>query len=190
MLEILEHTISKETYLDAEFSADFKNEFIDGIIRPKTFESENHSLIISNLIGLIGIKIKNSNCRVYPSNRLLHIPISNRFYYPDVMVVCGDSEFFNHKTKMQATLNPRLIVEVLSDSTQLIDRIEKWNAFQKIESLEQFILISQNEILIENYTKNKNQNTWRNEQLDTKNSIFNVLNDPIKIKEIYKHCEF
>lgn len=182
---------SIDEYLEAEFASRERHEYINGKIAPMSYASENHELIIANLIRLIGNHLVDTNCRVYPSNRMLHIPECQRFYYPDMMVVCGDSQFFEYKTKMKATLNPQVIVEVLSDSTEKIDRSEKWRCYQKITSLQQYLLISQHDAYIEQFVRLKEApSKWLNSRAEGIDASIDIGGHAIALNDIYKHVNF
>ncbi len=144
---------SLEEYFEHEMSSETKNEFINGQITPMAYTSDNHGLIAGNIVRLLGNLFLDQNTRVYPSDRLVFSPFCNEIYYPDIVVVKGQPEFYQHKDNMRATLNPSILVEVLSDSTEDRDRNIKWPCYREIKSLKQFFLVSQHEASIEYYTR-------------------------------------
>lgn len=179
------HTATVDEYMALERQSPARHEFINGEIRPMPYTSENHSLLIANLIGTLHVGLKGTACRVYPSDRMLHVPDCNRFYYPDVMVVCGESQFFYHKLKMHATLNPTVLIEVLSDSTAAFDEVDKWNCYKKIKTLRQFLLVSQNRMLVELFNRVADSNEWLNTSADSPEQTIQVADCAISLPDLY-----
>ena len=95
--------------------------------------SEAHNLITGNLVTELNVQLRNTACKVYPSDMKVRAPSSRKFHDPDVSVVCGETKFAdNHRG---VVLNPALIAEVLSESTVADDRRKKFRWYQQIESL-------------------------------------------------------
>ncbi|TAF93949.1 MAG: Uma2 family endonuclease [Cytophagia bacterium] len=177
--------VSVEDYLETEYTAFQRSEYLNGEVRMMAYASEEHELIIANLVRLLGNCLIDSDCRVYPSNRMLHIPECNRFYYAGAIVVCGPTEFYNYKKKMKATLNPSIIIEVLSDSTEDYDRHAKWHCYQKIKSLKQYILVSQNELYLESFQRIGDLNEWLFTSADQLEQILKIGNCELSLRDIY-----
>lgn len=144
---------SLEEYFEHELASESKHEFIKGQITPMAYTSDNHGLIATNFSSEIRQLFKKNNVRVYGGDRMVFSPFCNEIYYPDIVVVHGQPEFYQYKENMVATLNPTILVEVLSDSTEDRDRNEKWPCYREIKSLQQFFLVSQNEPSVEYYTR-------------------------------------
>jgi len=155
MASIPNYYVSADEYLALERKAEFKSEYIDGVVYALAGASRRHNLIVGNTIIALGTQLKNRNCSVYPSDMKVHV--ANRFFYPDVSVVCGEDEFLD--AEQDVILNPTVIVEVLSDSTGSFDRGKKFLSYQQIESLREYVLISQDEIMVEGYARQGNE-TW------------------------------
>lgn len=181
--------ISVEQFLEQEFTAEGRHEYCKGKISETAYASENHELIVGNIVGELGNAMKDKDYKVYPSNRMLGVPNHSRFYYPDAMVVQGKPEFFNYKKKMQATLNPCTIIEVLSDSTEHKDRGEKWHAYRQIPSLQEYILIAQNQVYVEVFRRMEEENAWRNEYEDEIEKAIIIATQTIPLTEIYRDVE-
>jgi Uma2 family endonuclease len=177
--------ISVEDYLAAEYSSHERHEYLNGEVRLMAYASEEHELIVANLVRLLGNCLEGTGCRVYPSNRMLHIPECNRFYYADVIVVCGTSEFYDFKKKMKATLNPSVIIEILSDSTEEYDRHTKWHCYQKIKSLKQYLLVSQSELYLESFQRISDLNEWLFTSADQAEQTIKIGNCEISLSAIY-----
>jgi Uma2 family endonuclease len=118
---------------------------------------EANSVRVLNIIISIGVQLRNRPCRVYPSDLKVRVPNSKRFFYPDVSVVCGETKFADEESDV--ILNPSLIVEILSESTAAYDRGKKFLSYQQIDSLQEYLLVSQDEVIIEHYVRQDND-TW------------------------------
>jgi Uma2 family endonuclease len=130
---------------------------MDGVVYALAGSSTRHNLIVANIIITLGGQLKGRPCRVYPSDLKVSVPNSKRFFYPDASVVCGIDEFADDEHDV--ILNPMLIVEVASESTAAFDRGKKFLSYQQIASLKEYLLVSQDEILIEGYSRQGND-TW------------------------------
>jgi Uma2 family endonuclease len=176
---------SLDEYFEFEMNAPTKHEYINGQILPMAYASDNHGLIAHNFGRELGIAVKGRNIRIYQGDRMVYSPFCNENYYPDVVVVQGEPEHYDYKGKMKATLNPVALVEVLSDSTELIDKNEKWNCYREIKSLRQYITISQNEPLVECYTRVEDTNRWEFTYVNGLEGAIIVAGFEIAMKDIY-----
>ena len=143
--------LNPEEYLTIERRAEYKSEYVDGVMYAMAGGSERHNLIAGNLVTELNIQLRKAPCRVYPSDLKVRVPNSKRFFYPDVSVVCGDTRFADDERDV--VLNPVLIVEVLSESTAAFDRGKKFQSYQQIESLQEYLLVSQDEYVVEHYLR-------------------------------------
>ncbi|HEY0078039.1 MAG TPA: Uma2 family endonuclease [Pyrinomonadaceae bacterium] len=148
--------LTPEEYLALERRAEFKSEYVDGAAYAMAGGSERHNLIAANIIIEIGGQLRGRPCRIYPSDLKVRVPNSTRFFYPDVSVVCGETLFADEERDV--VLNPVLIVEVLSESTAGFDRGKKFLSYQQIPSLQEYLLVSQDEFLIEHYLRQGDEN--------------------------------
>jgi Uma2 family endonuclease len=135
--------VTPEEYLAYERRAEYKNEYIGGEIFAMTGASRRHNLITANVISLFWQQLRDKPCEVYPSDMRVRIPAANVYTYPDCVVVCGEPQF--EDAELDTLLNPTLIVEVLSKSTAAYDRRAKFGYYRTLDSLAEYILISQNE---------------------------------------------
>lgn len=130
--------LSADDYLRLEADSDIKHEYIDGGAYAMAGVSDVHVTISLNLAVLLRVHTRGSGCRVYISDMKLRVEATNSFFYPDVMVTCDprDGESRNHKGF------PKVLVEVLSDSTEAFDRGDKFASYRTLETLEEYVLIS------------------------------------------------
>jgi len=175
-----------EEYFEHELASDSKHEFINGQIIPMAYTSDNHGLIAGNIVRLFGNLFLGKNTRIYPSDRMVFSPFCNEIYYPDIVVVQGQPEFYQYKENMRATLNPSILVEVLSDSTEARDRHDKWPCYREIKSLQQFFLVSQHEASIEYYTRmNEGSSRWIYAYANDLDGSIPIGGQEVSLQEIY-----
>lgn len=149
--------LTPEEYLAIERKADFKSEYYNGEMFAMAGASREHKLIVSSLIRLLGNQLLERDCNVYPSDMRIKIIKTGKYTYPDVAVVCGKELFEDdHKDTL---LNPAIIIEVLSDSTEAYDRGKKFENYQHVDSLREYILVSQEPYRIEQYVRQSDR-TW------------------------------
>lgn len=143
--------VSPEEYLALERKAEFKSEYVDGVIYAMAGGSRSHHLLAGNMLTALNIELRHTSCEVYGSDLKVHAPASGKFFYPDVTVGCGKLEFLDDKK--DALLNPVLLIEVLSESTSAYDRGKKFQYYQEIESFREYLLVSQDEPIIERFVR-------------------------------------
>ena len=151
MSSLPDYYLSPEEYLSLERRAEFKSEYLDGVVYAMAGGSERHNLIAANLIITLGVQLRDRPCRVYPSDLKVRVPNSKKFFYPDVAVVCGETQFADEERDV--ILNPILVVEVLSDSTEAFDRGKRFSSYQQIDFLREYLLVSQGEFQVEHYLR-------------------------------------
>lgn len=150
-----EYYISTKEYLESEKATQIKHEYIDGQVYAMAGASDAHVTIAGNLFTLLRNHLRGSGCRPYIGDMKAQVERLNRYYYPDVMVTCDprDREFEYFKCY------PSLIVEVLSDTTEAFDRGRKFTDYRHLESLQEYVLISQDTMSVECFRRN-DQGRW------------------------------
>jgi Uma2 family endonuclease len=144
--------VTPEEYLAAERLSETKSEYIDGGVFPMPGATVNHIQIVSNVTAELSVQLRERPCRALPSDLKVGLQDSRKFFYPDVTVVCGELQYYDERRDI--ILNPNLVVEVLSPSTEAFDRGAKFQAYRTIESLKEYVLISQERPLVEQYFRN------------------------------------
>lgn len=147
----IENYVSPEEYLTRERAAEFKSEYYDGIIYAMSGASPPHNLIVGNVITQLNTQLRKTPCLVFPSDMKVRLPDSRKYFYPDVSVVCDAPVYADDRKDV--LLNPLVIVEVLSESTAAFDRGEKFQSYQRIKSLQEYLLVSQDKMLIERFER-------------------------------------
>lgn len=136
-----------------EEKAEVKHEFHRGEILAMSGGTYEQSRITANVVGELRNRLKGSPCFVLESNMRVRIPREDRGVYPDATVVCGKPQFDPEDPKRTTILNPRVVVEVLSESTESYDRGDKFTAYRELPSLEEYVLVSQNRPQIEAFLR-------------------------------------
>jgi len=151
------HFYTSEEYLALERKASYKSEYYAGEIFAMSGASREHNIIVANVTTSLNTQLQDRDCEVYPSDMRVRTPDTLLYTYPDVVVVCGEPQFDDEA--VDTLINPTLIVEVLSPSTETNDRTKKFADYRKITSLREYILIAQQECRITQYIKQPN-GTW------------------------------
>ena len=180
--------ITAEEYLATEREADFKSEYYQGEVFALAGAGNNHNIITANMIALMHTSFKGKNCRVYPSDMRLHIPLNGLYTYPDVLAVCGEKQFLDDKK--DTLLNPFMIVEVLSPSTADYDRGTKFMLYRSIPSLQHYLLIDSRSYLVEKYSKNTDGTWVLTEERNTEVTLtFSNPDFKLAMADIYEDAE-
>jgi Uma2 family endonuclease len=143
-----------QEYLALERKSETRNEYHDGEIFAMSGASREHNLIAGNLIRDIGNQLEDRPCESYPSDMRVWIEATGLYTYPDVVVVCGEPQFQDRE--VDTLLNPTVLVEVLSPSTEAYDRGVKFRHYRCIPSLREYVLISQDRMMVERFTRQGN----------------------------------
>jgi len=140
-----------EDYLTLERSASYKSEFHDGQIYAMTGASRKHNLITVNIAGELRSQLKKRPCEAYINDMRVKAAEAPSYHYPDITVVCGKPQF--EDGQMDTLLNPTLLIEVLSPSTEAYDRGGKFARYRKIPTLREYLLVTQDQPSIERYQR-------------------------------------
>lgn len=149
--------MTPEEYLEAERAAETKSEYFAGEVFAMAGAGESHNLVVANLIVSLGTQLRKRPCRVYPSDLRVLVSETGLYTYPDVVVVCGEPRFLDEKR--DTLLNPTLLVEVLSDATEAYDRGKKFEHYRRIDSLQEYVLVSPTEPRVERFLRQEG-GTW------------------------------
>jgi len=149
--------VAPEEYLDFERSSEQRHEYADGEIFAMAGGTREHNLVAGNLFAELRLALLERPCEVYSSDMRLKIAATGRYVYPDVAVVCGRPAFEDEKR--DTLLNPTIIVEVLSSSTEAYDRGDKFAQYQTLPSFQEYVLASQKEPRIEHFRRLQD-GTW------------------------------
>jgi Uma2 family endonuclease len=143
--------ITAEEYLVRERLAPFKSEYVNGLIYNMAGASVNHNRISGNIFARLSTHLRSRPCEVFNSDMKVRIDKANVFRYPDVSGLCGPILF--HDKAQDTYCNPSVIVEVMSPSTELLDRGEKFTLYRLLESLREYVLVWQDRMRVELFVK-------------------------------------
>ena len=143
--------LTPEQYLEIERAAEFKSEYYCGTMYAMAGGTYVHNLIIARTIFLLSQKLEGGHCVVLTSDLRLRVSMEGLYTYPDITVVCGPPKFADDQ--IDTLLNPSVIVEVLSKSTEAHDRGFKFTQYRRLQSLQEYVLVSQTEMRVEKYLR-------------------------------------
>jgi Uma2 family endonuclease len=188
MQAIEQQHYTPEEYLELETAAEYKSEYIDGQIIPMAGGSTKHNQLSLNLSSELNFVFKRQAYRVYMSDVRLWIPERRIYTYPDVMVITGEPEYFQNRT--DTVVNPTLIVEVLSKGTKSYDRESKFDAYRTISSFQEYLLIDQTRIHVEQFSKT-GRKQWSFCEYDSSDEAISFTKIPFQISlaELYNKVQ-
>lgn len=180
-----------EEYLRIEERAKNKNEFYKGLIIPMAGAKATHNEISANIVATLKAAVRPlpKTYRIYTSDQKIRIEAEDTTVYPDALVICEKPEFWNGREDV--IVNPFVIVEVLSKSTQNYDRGEKFMLYQRLPSLKEYIVVEQHIPLVESWYQLE-ENTWQKTTAQGTESILQLrsLGISLHLDEVYEHIDF
>ena len=143
--------LTPEQYLEIERKAEFKSEYYQGEMFAMSGASYPHIGIVANAMRELGQQLRRGPCRPLSNDMRVRVTPAGLYTYPDVVVVCGEPQFLDDT--FDTLLNPTVIVEVLSESTEAYDRGRKFELYRSLESLAEYVLISSQRVSAELFTR-------------------------------------
>ena len=147
----LSNRYTPKEYLDLERKAVHKSEYLNGFITAMSGASREHNVIAVNITVELGTQLKDRECEVYSSDMRVLVNSTGLYTYPDLSVVCHQPQFLDKE--VDTLLNPMVVEEVLSPSTESYNRGAKFAHYRRIDSLLDYVMISQEEMRVEHFTK-------------------------------------
>ncbi len=187
--EIEPRRYSIEEYFELEANSETKHEFHNGKIVKCAYTSENHDIIIHNLDVLLGTSLRRTDCQVFTSKKMLYVSYSNSVFYPDLLIVCGEKEYYKYSKNIAANINPSILIEVLSSSTYNVDTLLKPRSYRKIKSLKQYILVEQDFKMVE-IGEMDVDNRWKATIYEEEDDIVKIGDYEISLNDIYHNIYF
>ncbi len=183
------HYVTPEDYLKHERLAASKNEYLEGQIYAMSGASRQHNRITFNVAGLIYAQLQHRPCEGFVNDMRVKANDNSMYTYPDVVVACGEAKF--EDTTLDTLLNPTLVIEVLSDSTERYDREKKFAHYQRIETLQEYILIAQDELRVECYTRQPDDR-WVLSKAETLEDVMPLesIGCILPLAEVYARVQF
>lgn len=189
MSTLPQRTYSPQEYLEIDRAADTRNEYFRGEIFAMSGGSSRHSLIAANILGELRSALRDKPCTVFTGDLRIGVSASGLYTYPDVSVACGELQFDDKRR--DTLLNPVVLVEVLSETTEAYDRGKKFQHYQKLTSLREYLVVGQDAPIVELFSRN-DDGTWK---LTTINELGGSLIIPaigvtLPLSEVYAKVEF
>ncbi|MBE9236475.1 Uma2 family endonuclease [Anabaena aphanizomenioides LEGE 00250] len=179
-----------EEYLELEATAEYKSEYIEGQIIPIAGASINHNRITGNFYAELNFAFRQQDkYEVFNSDIRLWIPQKLIYTYPDVMIIADEPEFFNNRK--DTITNPQVIIEVLSKSTKGYDREDKFAAYRTIPNFQEYLLIDQTRIHVEQFSKT-GKKRWNLFEYDEEDENISLVTVPLEIslQNLYNKVKF
>ena len=178
--------LTVEEYLEGEEQSDIKHEYIGGIVFAMAGGTVRHVLLSSNFLGPLHAHLRGGPCRVFGSDLRVRLFLSERdlFYYPDVTVACDPRDDQNEFKRY-----PKVVVEVLSETTEKTDRREKFWNYTQIETLEEYVLIEQDKMEV---TVFRRANRWAPDVVNSPEAMIRLasINFKLRLSELYEGVTF
>ncbi len=179
-----EAKLAAREYLALERASQVRHAFLDGEVFAMTGASRPHNLIAGNLFASLHGQLKQGPCEVYTHDMRVHIPETGLYTYPDIVVACGEPQF--EDTELDTLLNPSLIVEVLSPSTEDHDRGSKFVHYRSIAEFSDYLLVAQARIHVEHFARQAGGQWLLTETNDPKATIeLTSIGGVLAVNEIY-----
>ena len=176
--------LTPEEYLAVERKAEYKSEYYAGEVFAMSGVSEAHNLIAGNVSAALHAQLRKRPCKVYPSDMRVKVSPTGLYTYLDVTVVCGEAQF--EDDQKDTLLNPTVLVEVLSPSTEDYDRGRKFEHYRKLEPLKEYMLIAQDKYHIEHYVRQPD-NQWLLSETDSLPDTIHLpsINCDLMLADVY-----
>lgn len=187
-MPLAQRRYTPEEYLTLERASSTRSEYVNGRINAMTGASENHNQIAGNIYTQLRLLLRGKPCRAYMSEMRVKVSPTGLYTYPDVVAVCGERH--REDSHFDTLLNPSLIVEVLSDSTEKYDRGEKFAHYRRLESLGEYVLVAQNRVLVERYVRQGDLWVFSDISDPDGSLALNSVGCTIQMRDVYEMVEF
>ena len=183
------HHYTPAEYLALERTAPYKSEYYYGEIFAMSGASREHNIITLNVATLFNNQLEARDCEVYASEMRVRIPATNVYAYPDVVVVCGEPQF--EDDCFDTLLNPTLIVEVLSPSSEKHDRTKKFADYRRIASLGEYVMIAQQECRVSQYLT-QSESPWLFQEASSLSETISLvsIDCQLSLESVYRRIQF
>ena len=176
--------LTTEEYLDIERRAETRSEYFNGQMFAMVGASRAHNLIAINTAAELRQQLKGRPCETYTSDMRVRIQATGLYTYPDVVVVCGEPLF--EDDHVDTLLNPTLLIEVLSESTESYDRGRKFSHYRSVASVAEYLLVAQDEYHIDQFVKQPD-GRWMLSEIRSLEAVAELtsIQCTLKLQEIY-----
>ncbi len=180
--------LTPEAYLVLEREATIRSEYFNGQVYAMAGASRAHNLIAGNILSGLHAQLRTRTCQVYANDMRVKIFPTELYTYPDVVVVCDEPRF--EDAELDTLLNPTVLIEVLSPTTEAYDRGEKFAQYRQVASLSEYILVAQNCVRVEHYLRQGTQ--WLLTAFGKQDDVLNFVSIgcELSLREVYAKVEF
>ena len=187
MASLAKPRFTPQEYLTMEREADYKSEYVSGEVFAMAGTSYKHTIIVSNLLRELGLQLRGGPCRAVANDLRVLTQATGVYTYPDVVIVCGQPQFSDDY--LDTLLNPTVLIEVLSDSTEAFDRGGKFAHYRRLESLQEYVLITQSLMRVEHFVRNGESRVMT--ELNTSEDALRLtsVNASVSLPDIYEDIE-
>jgi Uma2 family endonuclease len=183
--------LTPEQYLAAERLAERKSEYLNGEVFAMSGVSRWHATVSINLTSILDVQLRTGPCQVYSADLRVRVnPSGNYLYcYPDLSVVCGEPRF--EDKHFDTLLNPKILIEILSPSTEPFDRRTKATLYRQLPSLAEYLFIAQDRVHVEHYTRQPNGD-WSRSDWDSLDAVVQLpsVGATLKLSDVYHRVTF
>lgn len=189
MSSVMKTFLTPQEYLARERKAEFKSEYYRGEMYAMAGARFEHTRIKDNTARHAGNQLDNGPCQVLTSDMRVKVDATGLYTYPDIIVVCDEPKFEDEM--FDTLLNPRVLVEILSESTEKYDRGAKFGMYRQIQSLQEFVLIASDRPLVERFVRQPDNSWLLTEYRDLTQAFpFSTIPVRIALADIYRGVEF
>ncbi len=183
------NAMSREAYLAMERASETRNEYLDGEIFAMTGASRAHNQIASNIVRALGNQLIDAPCTVFSSDMKVRIAEINKYAYPDIVAVCEDEQYEDEYGDV--LLNPRVIIEILSHSTEAYDRGDKFAHYQLLDSFSEYLLAAQYACRVEKFNR-RDDGTWIYAAFESmsRTVTLDAIGCSLPLAEVYRKVSF
>ena len=182
-----EMVYTTEEYLARERMAEAKSEYLDGEILAMAGASRAHNRIVLNLGAELNRQLRGSPCEAFVNDLRVRVSQTGLYTYPDVVVACGEVQF--EDDQVDTLLNPVVVIEVLSPKTEAYDRGEKFAHYRRLDSLQEYLLVSQDKVRVERYVRQGEQ--WVLSELNAVDDVLQIetITCSVRLGDIYERVK-
>ena len=181
--------VTPEEYLEAERKAALRSEYADGQVFAMSGASRKHNRIAFNIAHVLGEQFRGGSCQVFGLDLKVRVKPRGPYYYPDLAVVCGEPQF--QDVSEDVLLNPKVIIEILSPSTESYDRGGKFQEYRQLESLGEYLLVAQDHVQVDHFVR-KPDGHWDFSSTGTLDAVVELptIGARLKASDIYDRVKF
>jgi len=184
------HKYSLQEYIELDKNSEERYEYFEGEVIEMSGASLKHNRIVSNFTGILSNQLEGRDCEVLPAAMRLKVPAAFPYRYPDLVVVCGEP-IIEELQGLEMLVNPLVIIEVLSPTTEAYDHGRKFSAYQFIESFREYLLVAQDRPHVVQYVRQSNGKWLRSEVGELEGELtLETINCTLLLSDIYRRVQF